>query len=214
MYAHPQHHYDWRRRRDLYHLLHATDTTGYRAHGWLAVLAADYVLPIFTTQFPDDPLPQQLIAYATRVMRGEVRNRSARLSMLLEDGYTGTGIDCILYDMRDGVVAYNAEYAGEAAYKALLEASGAHDLLDHTDDLVHGRHAQAFDVAADATPATVTDRDLAHLAAFSDTASAAAMAYACAQATFQLDPVRLAEFWEWWVRYAVPEAWRRASHKG
>lgn len=211
MYQHPQHHYDWRVRRDLYQLFKVVNCDkGYRAHGWLAVLAAEHVLPIFTTQFPDDSLPQKLVIYATRILRGEVRNRSPRLTILLEDGYVGTGINCILYDFRDGVIAYNAEYAGEAAYKALLEASGVHDLLEHTDDLVHERTVQVFDVAEDAAPETVTDRDLAHLAAFSDTASAAAIAYACTQTTFSLHNERLAQFWKWWVTQALPEAWQRA----
>jgi hypothetical protein len=167
MRAHPRHHLDWRVRRELYHrfkLLHADK--GSHAQGWLAVLTAEHVLPIFTSTFPHARLPSRLLRYAKKVMRGDIAPTSPRLDVLEDHGYLGTGIDMI--DLRDEV-AYNAEYAGDAA----------------------------------------TDEDIAHLAAFSDTASAAALAYAYERLRFHLHPARLRMFWEWWVEAALPAAWDR-----
>jgi hypothetical protein len=217
MRAHPDHHFDWRTRRMLYRMFRETDArVGPTAHGWLAVIAAEHVAPMFTTTFPDDRLPLRLLRYATRVLTGSLAPTSWRLDILQDQGYMGTGIDMI--DLRDGVVAYHAEYAGDAAYKALMEARGTHDLLDHVETLRRRNGTMVMgggttDAAFDSYEhgATFTDLDIAHLAAYSDTASAAAIAAACEAEREHIHPDRLRAYWEWWGGTAVPEAWRRAS---
>jgi hypothetical protein len=208
MRSHREHHFDWRVRRDLYRALHALPhPQAYAVHGWLAVITAEYVLPIFTTAIDDDPLPQKLVACAREVMEGVVPRNSVKVQELLEEGYQGTGIDCL--DWRD-TVNYAAEYVGTATYKALLEANGAHDLLAHTDQHVRGQTVQVFHWQQTVAPSEVTDYHIAELAAFSDTASAAAIAYACHSDRYQLEPQRLKAFWEWWAHVALPAAWQRA----
>jgi hypothetical protein len=208
MHAHAEHHFDWRVRRDLYQAIRALPPhQAYAVHGWLAVITAEHVLPIFTAAINDDPLPKKLLASARQVMEGVVPQDSAVVLELLEEGYTGTGIDCL--DWRD-TVNYAAEYAGTATYKALLEANGAYDMLEDTEQHISGQTVQVFNWQETVAPAAVTDYHIAELAAYSDTASAAAIAYACHNDRYQLEPQRLKAFWEWWVQEAIAEAWQRA----
>jgi hypothetical protein len=215
MERHPDHHYDWQTRR----LLYRTCRSMYPAQvfsftGWLAVYAAQYVLPIFTSSVTDDGLPQQLVTYAEKIMKKQRRPRSSRVSYLLDQGYLCTGLDCL--DWRT-ITAYNAEYAGTTAYKALIEASGQHDLLG---DIEHGiqrgwvkPRTRIREDEQPVYPSDITDSDIAHLAAFGDTAGSAAIAYACARESFTLDATKLRHFWEWWVRSALPQAWQQATNE-
>lgn len=205
MNAHPEHQYDWRRRRDMYQHLHDSyGACGHDVHGWLAVLTAEHVLPLFLSTFPDDPLPLRLVQTARHIMQKSIATQSEMLDALEDEGYLGTGIDCLTWR---STIAYHAEYAGTASYKALLEARGIHDLLHGTERLIHGQEVQVFDLPAHTTPEAVTDRDIAHLAAYSDTASAAAIAWACRKDQFDLDHHQLKAFWEWWGTTALPAAW-------
>src|SRR6266508_3806362 len=80
MYAHPDHHYDWRRRRDMYQHMHDQyGQRGHEAHGWLAVLTAEHVLPLFTSTFPDDPLPLRLVQGARQIMQKVISPQSDAL---------------------------------------------------------------------------------------------------------------------------------------
>jgi hypothetical protein len=213
MERHADYHYDWQTRRTLYRTCRSTYPTQASSFiGWLAVQAAQYVLPIFTSAIIDDALPQQLVTYAEKIMKKQRRPRSSRVSYLLDQAYLCTGIDCL--DWRP-ITAYNAEYAGTTAYKALIEASGQHDLLEDIElGIQRGwveprtrtrNHVQPIH------PSDITDSDIAHLAAFGDTASSAAIAFACARESFSLDATKLRQFWEWWVHSALPKAWQQAA---
>ncbi len=213
MYANPKHLFDWSIRRSLYQQFQKEDqAAGYQAHGWLAVIAAEHVLPIFTSTFPHDLLPVRLVRYAKRILTGSIARTSRRIDILEDDGYMSTGIDML--ELRDGVIAYNAEYAGAAAYHALMEARGAHHLLDSVETL---RRRDGFYVMGGGTQrpefdgyeqgSSFTDEDIAHLAAYCDTAGVAAIAFSCNREQFQIQPERLQEYWEWWVQVAIQEAW-------
>jgi hypothetical protein len=207
MRINPDHHYDWRIRRMLYELMNATyGKQGYEAHGWLAILAAEFVLPIFLAAITDDPLPEQLLDCAQKVIQRAVPRDSAVVMELLEEGCLGTGLDCI--DWRD-TIAYNAEYAGEATYVALVEANGNHDLLEAIEECVRGEGVVAFNLPQGMTLDDITDYEIADIGLYRDTASAAAIAYACEKERYLLEPQRLNEFWEWWATEAMAEAWKR-----
>jgi hypothetical protein len=209
MRARPDHHYDWRIRRTLYQQMNIRyNQIGYDAHGWLAVLTAEFVLPIFRTAIPGDPLPEQLLDCAQQVMRRAVPRDSAVVIELLDEGYLGTGPDCM--DWRD-TIAYNAEYAGEATYVALEEANGSHNLLEAIEECVRGEGVVKFDLPEGMTLDDLTDYEIADIGLFKDTASTAAIAYSCDKDGFQLDPQRLMHFWEWWATHAISEAWSRCT---
>ena len=210
--AHPEHQYDWRRRRDMYQHMHDSyGERGREAHGWLAVLAAEHVLPLFTSTFPDDPLPRRLVETARQIMQKGIPLQSAALDALEDEGYLATGIDCMTWRP---TIAYNAEYAGEAAYKVLMEARGVQDLLHATERLICGQEVQVFAMPANMSAEAITDREIAHLAAYSDTASAAAIAAACDKEQFRLNRHQLKVFWEWWGTTAMTEAWASIERTG
>ncbi|HEU4323543.1 MAG TPA: Imm5 family immunity protein [Roseiflexaceae bacterium] len=209
MENHPKHHFDWRTRREIYRLLRDKHgRAGTQVHGWIAVNAAEYVFPIFAAAFPDDRLPGRLIRYAKRILNGSIDRKSWRIKMLEEEGYMGTGIDNMV--VRNDLPAYNADYAGAAAYHALMEARGALRLLDNVEGLRRrdGMFVSGGMETADPTEDSrlFTDEDIAHLAAYSDTAGPAAIAFACEHEQFLVHPERLRVFWRWWVEVALPDA--------
>ena len=208
-------HFDWRIRREMYRQFRGTvgEKQGQLIHGWLSVISAEYVLPIFTSTFAKDPLPKQLIKYARRILEGQVSTESKRLDILEDQGYMGTGIDML--DLRGDIVAYNAEYAGEAAYKSLMEARRSCMLLEGVETLRRDYDGGLIMGGGSTSPefdhlehgSTFTDEDIAHLAAFSDAASSAAIAFSCEVERFALRQAQLQLFWQWWVNEALPEAW-------
>lgn len=211
--AHPLHHYDWWTRRDLYHTIATTYPVYAGAfRGWLVITTANYVLPIFTQAISDDDLPQQLVAYAAKIVQHQRKAHSARVSYLLDQGYLCTGIDCLTWRT---VTAYNAEYAGTTAYKALLEVREQEAMFGDIDQGIKRGWITVLQPGShNAHPITaydVTDADIAHLAAYGDTAGCAAIAYACAAEQFTLDKDKLRAFWYWWVDSALPYAWHQAQ---
>lgn len=214
MRTHPQHHFDWRARRELYHQSKIIAPEQVRQIlGRLAIVTAEHVLPIFTAAFPTKRLPHHLVRYARKLVQGTIAVTAPRLDVLEHLAYHDLGIDCL--ELRGP--AYNAEYAGTAAYKALLQARKGRHLLDRVETLRRCDDGGMLMGGGTASPefdhlqhgSTFTDADFAHLVAYGDTAGAAAIAYACEQERFQLHGDRLREFWEWWVAVALPEAWQR-----
>lgn len=209
MHQHPMHHFDWRIRNQIYQqLIDHHGVNGKNTYRWIAVLAAEKVLPIFLSQIEDDPLPSQLVSAARDVVDGSHSHRTQELDLLEDDGYVATGISCLSWRSK---IAYNAEYAGNACYKSLVEARLGSNLLKDTDNLIRGKTVQGWYLRDQNGADEVTDKEIAHLAAFSDTASSAAIAFASSVASFELDPHRLEKFWEWWATHAMPDAWRQSS---
>jgi hypothetical protein len=72
MYKNPLHHFDWHIRQDIYRQfrqMHPEQCDTVR--GWLAVSAAQRVLPVFTSTFPEDDLPARLLDMAIQVVEGK-----------------------------------------------------------------------------------------------------------------------------------------------
>jgi hypothetical protein len=218
MRQHPQHHFDWHIRRAMYKEFKSHDLKrGQAAHGWLAVITAEFVLPIFTAANSEDDLPVRLLDIAQKIMMQQESISLEAIEQLLDEGYMGTGIDAI--EWRDKV-AYNAEYAGATCYKALLEASGHQDLLDNVETLKIGVYPNGNMVmsiggteagATWSSGDTLSDEEIAHLAAYSDTASPAAIASSCGIDNRIIDYAKLSSFWEWWVNSALKEAWTKVE---
>src|SRR5690242_3497837 len=86
MLADPQHHLPPERRQAIYAALAgAPDPTVRSAPLWLAVLAAQQVLPLFQAQCPDDELPPALLAGAIGFLEGRLDETTA--AELEESGY-------------------------------------------------------------------------------------------------------------------------------
>jgi hypothetical protein len=203
----PHHYFDWRIRREIYRSLKQINSPpGKTIHAWLGVLAAEHVLPIFTRRFPEDSLPADLLAMAIQVAEGNIAPQSDRVSNLLNEGHFRTGINNFTWR---GSLVYNAEYAGQACYKALLEATRYQELLEDIEQCPHLK--RKLPSIGNQAALAIKDTDFAFLDAYGDTAASAAIAYACRpdKSILRCDSLRL--FWEWWVDTALPVAWERAS---
>jgi hypothetical protein len=212
MRADPQHRLAPQRRRQIYDALGpSTDNISQYARGWLAVIAARRVLPIFQQAFPEDTLPQELLDTAIGVLEGKVDDVTA--DDFQEHGYNASG-NAWGYDETE--MPWNADLAGCATYHALKEARGQEPLcnLDKFFSLGIVGWPSGEWVTQYPEPISAeqfTDEDLCQIDN-SDTAACAAVAFACGPGGPWCDPVKLQEFWTWWLTVAIPEAWEKARH--
>lgn len=212
MRADPTHHLDWRLRQGLYLALEAYPASLVRqVRGRLAVLAAQYVLPIFTHAFPARTLPRDLVTMAIAILDNTIAPEDAR--RIEDQGYHAIG-NGIGYDVERALLLHNADTAAFAAYKAVVEARGWRDPFAHA-----ARFAKAPLIAGVGNTFVAgewiagdqwTDEDWAHTAGAGDTAAAAAVAFACTEESTACRPKHLRHFWEWWVQTALPQAWEIA----
>ncbi len=211
MQADPSHRLSHQRRSQIYDAMGPlTENIGRYARGWLAVITARRVLPIFQAAFPEDTLPQQLLDMAVSILQG--RDDEAAAEELQEWGYNASG-NAWGYD--EAEMPWNADLAGSATYHALKEARGQPPLqyLDKIFALgvVAWPSGQQIEEYPEARPATqFTDEDLCQLDS-SDTAATAAVAFACEAGGPVCNPDKLREFWTWWLAEALPEAWETAQ---
>ncbi|MBN1312181.1 MAG: hypothetical protein JXB30_12245 [Anaerolineae bacterium] len=210
MDADPQHRLAHQRRRQIYdafkRLVHPP---GQRACGWLAVITARRVLPLFQQEYPEDTLPQDLLDAAIGALQGSVDDEAA--DDLQDEGYHASG-NTWGYDEME--ITWNADLAGRAAYHALKEARGQVPLsnLDriHTLGEVSFPSGEFSEYPQPIRGDQFTDEDLCGIES-SDAAAAAAVAFACRPDGPLCDPSKLREFWTWWLTEAVPEAWETAQ---
>jgi len=207
MRRHPLNYYDWRVRREIYGLLNVNSKSiPDRRHQSLAILAAEYVLPLYQPTEPDDRLVYQLLETAQAFIQNQID--IAKVDEIEEAGYNAA--QWFGYDFEKDQWHYQSAHAGFAAYKALVEVRHLIDPWEGIERLskgdgVHrlGRepHPEGWTVGAE-----FTDDDWCNLAAFGDTASVAAFAYATSAEADECLPENLRDFWEWWVGVALPKA--------
>jgi len=189
--ANRDHEMDPQRRREVYDALRGL--AGEEAVGWLAVVTARRVLPVFQQRYPEDTLPHELLETAVGVLRGQVDD--ARAEEMLDCGYHASG-SAWGYDERE--IPWPVWLAGNASYHALKEVRGRQPLSTLPE---HCR---------DGTPTPWSDQDLCQFA-FGDTAAVAAVASASNAHGTACDPQRLLAYWRWWLAEAIPAAVEAAA---
>ena len=217
MQADPQHRLAPRRRQALYAALAgAPEPALHAAPNWLAVLAAQRVLPLFQARCPEDELPPALLATALGVLAGKVD--AATAGEMEAQGYRASQN---AWGYEEGELPWPVGLAADAAYHALKEARGHKPLgpaglkavlRQGTVELQTpeaGEPASTL-AAASAEPSEqawpgVHDEVLCQMDN-SDTASLAAVAAASSEFGPTCDPRRLLEFWTWWLQEALPGA--------
>src|SRR5262249_4078930 len=112
--------------RALYAALAAAPEPALRAvPGWLAVLAARRVLPLFQAMCPDDEMPPRLLEAATGVLEGRVS--AERAAELEREGYRASQS---AWGYEEGELPWPVGLAADAAYQALKETLGHRPLAD------------------------------------------------------------------------------------
>jgi hypothetical protein len=200
----PQHHLAPRYRRAIYKAFGPwAEPPACRVQAWLAILAAERVLPIYYAESPTaiSPRPDGLISLARRVARERLTRDAEEVEDALEQAYHSYGhlwVSTI-------PIPRNVYLAVSAAYDALLEASAVAEPLSYLSDI--------YLLAADGQVRrgdTWSDEELAG-GGSADAASSAAIAYARSPQNMPTAPQKLRAFWEWWLTKAIPTAWRWAS---
>ena len=211
MQADPRHRLPPKRRQAIYAALTGAPEPALRtAPYWLAVLAAEHVLPLFQAQCPDDELPPALLAAAIGVLEGRLDSGIA--AEMEAQGYRASKN---AWGYEEDELPWPVGLAADAAYHALKEARGHQPLTDLDAYLRQGTvelqpsEAKADQAALDLTPAPaehdLNDEALCQMED-SDTASIAAVAAASSEFGPTCDPQRLREFWSWWLQEALPGA--------
>jgi hypothetical protein len=206
MQADPRHRLPHQRRQAVYGALAAIPALR-AAPLWLAVMAAERVLPLFRARCPDDTLPPALLAAAVGVLEGKVDPAAA--GALEAEGYRASK-NAWGYEA-DGL-PWPVGLAADAALRALREARGYQPLTNLAPYLSQGTVALQVEPASDpprAEPASgaevLHDEALCQMEA-GDTASVAAVAAAASDLGPDCDPERLRIFWTWWLQAALPAA--------
>ncbi len=193
---HPEHRIEPKRRREIYNAFGPKeDIKANRSRGWLAVISARYVLPIFERGFPDVDTPSRLIDIAEKTARGAFDAGTA-----VREASNGQEMAGRLWGYDETVVPWNASMAGNTAHRALAEAAGLDPFESKITGVVGTKASNARRVLIDELP----DEKLAKM--FGDTASAAVVAFAWSPGNSKCDPSKMLEFWEWWLTKAIPKA--------
>jgi hypothetical protein len=206
MQADPRHRLLPRRRQALYAALAAAPRLSAAPH-WLAVLAAERVLPLFRVRCPEDELPPALLAAAIGVLEGQ------------GDADTAAELEARGYRASKNAWGYEGDelpwpvgLAADAALRALREARGYRPLTNLDAYRSQGTVAlQPGPAAGPPLPAptpgeeALNDETLCRMED-GDTASIAAVAAASSDFGPTCDPERLQAFWTWWLQEALPGA--------
>jgi immunity protein Imm5 of predicted polymorphic toxin system len=206
----PTHEMGQNHRRRIYRALHSTPR-GEVGCQWLALLAAQRVLPIYEhalakideyrekDQFGVNAIqkPRYMLKAMEQVIRGMIPRES-----ISEARYDFYGFMHIGLDKRVPYLALSA------AYEAVCEVMGAIPLQTQVSKAVRHEDGTIEYVSSDQW----TDEELAGAGANADDAAVnAAYAYAQNSDTSQFDYQKVLEFWSWWLEEAIPQAWKMAG---
>jgi hypothetical protein len=198
-----EHHFTLTRRFALYKALGSPDPQPSILNpfrGWLGVLTAKYVLPIWHQALPiwedippdlpdDNRLPDQLITTAEGVLSGTISLEVAQKEAGDQWYVVGNiGDEFSAYRDDKPVTVY---FACDAALKALCEAL-------NQEFLGKLRNWEKY-----------TDDNLPDFVR--DSASSAVVAYAGNNESGEVNIDKRQEFWEWWLSEAMPLAWERSG---
>jgi hypothetical protein len=207
---HSNHEMGQNHRRMIYQALQATPR-GQVACRWLAILAAQRVLPIYENalarideyQEKDEfgvnavQKPRYMLNAVEQAMLGVVPRESIREAW-----------DDFYHFMHIGLDKRVPYLALSAAYEAVCQVMGTAPLHTRISKAVRRENSTIEYVKSDKW----TDEELAGAGAnAADAAVNAAYAYAQIMETRQFDYQKILEFWNWWLEEAIPQAWKKAG---
>jgi hypothetical protein len=182
MWQHPAHQLLPVHRRAIYHAMGENEAlSSLRVRGQLALLSAQYVLPIWLKARSSDHLPENTIKLGEDLWHRRVAAKTV-------DGQLGDAWKYFEQLAYTSVGSDNVFFAGFAAVKAVSEVLGRDQFKNTLID------EEATDQSLDPWS--------------SDTAAHAAAAYGGPVWIAVSDISRRKDFWEWWLDVAVPAAWQ------
>jgi hypothetical protein len=216
-----KHDFNWQLRQDLYKTFDKVYQSDIKkTRGWLALFAAEKVLPIFTSftsnaPSPHNLYPQKLILMTKGIIEDSVNQEIA--VELLEDAYHSSDVWGSINEVGD--FDFGAHYAAITAYKALTETTLGDDRFLYAQNHAMSTQGGSITFFGGQAPKEgwirselFSDFDWARLIAVGDTAGTAAVAFSFGAGSNYCDVKKLKEFWEWWLLEALPKAWEK-SHE-
>lgn len=199
--------FDWRIRREIYKILNdGTASTSSLHHKYLAIQSAEFVMPLFTLINENDPLAFKLLEGAKAFSENRVGNFE-ELDEIEDHGYHNQWFG---YNYETKQRNFQSAYVGDATYRALVEVRYRIDPWDGIEHVSKSKGVVRFgdtDHTGWKSSADFTDEDW-KLGPFGDTAVVASFAYSTSPTLDECQPKLVYEFWEWWVKAALPNALR------
>ncbi len=180
MLSHPEHRVPPFDRQSIYQVL---DSLSRCARGWLALLTARHVLPIWEQVRLGDPMPAHLLDMTEAVLRGITETNIA--NQQVEKAWER--LDKLGSDLTASSSS-SPLFAAQAAISAVKESIGEFPFAGIQIDEFTG------------------DEELDPWC--TDTALWAAAAFAGRIGDDTSDSAKRREFWEWWLMQALPTAWQ------
>lgn len=175
----------------------------YRARLTLDLLTVRRVLPIWHRLYPNDPWPQRILDLVEDVL-----SRRTRVEVARAEAENAS-------DLLDRWHFVNGGYQPEAGMTATGPVQPWITLSAYTVCLaaVEALRDAAGMNTFDAGPWDEEDTDADVDPGCTDVALWAASAYAGTELGLMQDRARCREFWEWWLKEAVPAAWQTSSQR-
>ena len=207
---HPRHELGQARRRAIYDVLRLSPR-GEVASLWLALFAAQKVLPIYEHALAAIDEYQAIDESGVSIVQ-KPRHMLAAAELTLQGTHSWEAMraarDDFYQDMHLGFDRRVPYLALIAAYEAVCEVTGTVPLSSRISKAVQCDRGTTVYVSSDKW----TDEELAGAGAnAADAAVNAAYAYAQMPDTREIDYVKVLQFWTWWLREAIPQAWTIAG---
>ena len=198
--------FDWRIRREIYRILNA----GYMStpspnHQYLAIQSAEFVMPLFTIVSEVDALAFRLLEGAKAFSENRVADIE-ELDRIQDKGYHAS--QWFGHNDETEERNFQSAYAGAATYKVLIEVRYDVDPWAGMERLSKSNgvfRLGSTDHTGWISSSDFTDEDWI-TSPFGDTAALASFAYSTLPTIDEPQPKLLYEFWEWWVKVALPNA--------
>jgi hypothetical protein len=170
------------------------DPIANRARGYVAILTAEHVLPIWKAHLPNETTPDQVLVLAHEILMGnanidEVYDFADHARYML-----GNAVDNMDLDL--GEYSFQADFAGKTTHNALR-------YLIHLYCFTRKISLYGY---RELEPEDLNDP-------WAETMITAVQAYAgidqdeYGEWSGKFDPVKCQTFWQWWLTEAIPAAW-------
>jgi hypothetical protein len=219
----PHHSLIFKQRLPIYQAMKKLDAQiGAKVHGWLAVLAAQKVLPIWEKENPFDNFAKSKIELAIDLLAGKLTLEELEEHHQLTLMFLGGGLGQSGWDYSD-----EANYAYIAPDLALSEVMGDFlykRVLYSTPEIVERQIEEGFpdemmsQIDIDTASAAVCaysgvsfDWDsLSKMGFNANDHSAEILEYVADTFHPNFDPANREDFWNWWLHEAIPQAYELA----
>jgi hypothetical protein len=184
----------------------------YKFYGWLALITAEKVLPIWEELVPDDEEPILMLKIAKQLLLGQAKLED--FAEEFDDFYYAVGAflcdEQIPFPVRAALNACYTALEANLPIRPFQQFSAYQIEQGFADERIHGSW---LDAASDAVLAYSGQAyDLTTISDYNLLLKSSELGTILASITPpEFKPEKRREFWEWWLNEALPEAWLEAN---